>query len=163
MTLATVALAIAAVAFSAFCTGEHRILYNPSESAPRGWYWLAHTPSYQAGMFVFAQLPASAAALADERRYLPRGIPVLKRISAAQGAAVCESEGVVRISGRLTARSLPRDSHGRPLEPWSGCRVLGAGEYFLLSRHSQASFDSRYFGPVNYSALLGRAIPIWTW
>lgn len=55
------------------------------------------------------------------------------------------------------------DGRGRPLAPWSGCRPLAHGEVFLLASHSPASFDSRYFGPVQREAILGEALPLWTW
>ena len=37
------------------------------------------------------------------------------------------------------------------------------GELFLLSATNPASFDSRYFGPVAVSAVIGSAQPLWTW
>src|SRR6185312_13519037 len=136
------------IAFSAASKSGKRIFYNASESAPRGWYWLTPSISYRTGMRVFAILPGNAVALADKRRYLPRTVPILKPIAAVAGDAVCESTGIVRINGELVARALPRDSQDRPLQAWSGCRALSTEQYFLLSRDSEASFDSRYFGPV---------------
>lgn len=38
----------------------------------------------------------------------------------------------------------------------SGCVVLKADEYFLISPDVQAGFDSRYFGPVSIENILGR-------
>jgi type IV secretory pathway protease TraF len=37
------------------------------------------------------------------------------------------------------------------------CRRLEPGELFLLSVTNPASFDSRYFGPVSASAVIGVA------
>ncbi|PMU85654.1 S26 family signal peptidase, partial [Pseudomonas sp. GP01-A4] len=45
----------------------------------------------------------------------------------------------------------------------SGCRGLGASDYFLLARNVRASFDSRYFGPVAADSVIGRATPLWVW
>ncbi len=45
----------------------------------------------------------------------------------------------------------------------SHCRALRAGELFLLSATNPASFDSRYSGPIDAAAVLGRAQPMWTW
>jgi type IV secretory pathway protease TraF len=41
------------------------------------------------------------------------------------------------------------------------CRRLEPGELFLLSVTNPASFDSRYFGPVSASAVIGVAHPVW--
>ena len=139
------------------------LLYNPSESAPRGWYLQrpAHEP--KPGSLVFARLPPNAASLADQRGYLPRHLPILKRIGATEGQAVCVRNGLVRINGRAVAATRSRDGHGRPLPAWRGCRPLAHGEVFLLATHSPASFDSRHFGPVQREAILGEAVPLWTW
>jgi len=49
------------------------------------------------------------------------------------------------------------------LPQWSACRTLKTQELFLLSSYSPFSFDSRYFGPVKRAAVIGQAIPLWTW
>jgi len=56
---------------------------------------------------------------------------------------------------------LPADRMGRPLPSWQQCRRLESGELFLLSVTNPASFDSRYFGPIPASAVLGVAHPLW--
>jgi conjugative transfer signal peptidase TraF len=162
-TLIVLSIAIGALGYAAFTPIARRVLFNPSESAPRGFYWLSDPSSYPAGALVVARLPGGVATLADVRRYLPLSVPVLKRIAAEGSDVVCESSGVVRINARIVAYALPRDGRGRQLDSWSGCRSLAADEYYLLGRDSAASFDSRYFGPVTASALVGRAIPLWTW
>ncbi|WP_207948617.1 S26 family signal peptidase, partial [Pseudomonas aeruginosa] len=50
---------------------------------------------------------------------------------------------------------------GRPLPSLQLCRRLEPGELFLLSVTNPASFDSRYFGPVSASAVIGVAHPVW--
>jgi len=156
-------IAVCACVVPPFFSVPHRIFFNPSASAPRGWYWLAGSPSYELGTFTISRLPRSAAALADDRHYIPRTIPVLKQIAAATGDWVCESAGDVVIDGRFLARAVAQDGSGRDLNPWQGCRILAAREYFLLNPNSPQSFDSRYFGPVSESMLLGTARPLWTW
>ena len=59
------------------------------------------------------------------------------------------------------AAVLRADRLGRPLPSWRQCRRLRPGELFLLSRTNPASFDSRYFGPVSASAVIGVARPVW--
>jgi conjugative transfer signal peptidase TraF len=154
---------ILAAALGDWIQPAYRLLYNPTTSAPRGWYVIVPPRDLAVGAFALARLPPAAASLADERRYLPRSVPLVKHIAAMGGQSVCEKSGVVRIDRVLVARALTRDSAGRVLEPWSGCRRLAEDELFLLSPGNTASFDSRYFGPVRRSALLGKAIPLRTW
>ncbi|WP_442593366.1 S26 family signal peptidase [Parapusillimonas sp. JC17] len=139
-----------------------RLIYNASDSAPRGFYAIRQAkPAH--GDWVVTRLPPVAAALAAERQYLPINVPLLKRVAAMYGEHVCVGNGRVTINGQYIARALARDSLGRALTPWRGCRLLAEEEFFLLSDHHESSFDSRYFGPVSRMALLGVAVPIWVW
>lgn len=139
-----------------------RLIYNRSESEPIGWYRIQLAETLQAHDLVLARLPEPASTIADERRYLSRRVPILKEIGALDGQIVCLQEGLVSIDGVLAARARERDGASRVLVSWAGCRALAADEVFLLGR-SDASFDGRYFGPLTRDAVIGVAVPIWTW
>ena len=85
----------------------------------------------------------------------------LKRVGAVAPQTVCVFDALVWIDGVPVAAVLPADRLGRPLPSWRQCRQLRPGELFLLSVTNPASFDSRYFGPVSASAVIGVAHPIW--
>lgn len=160
---------LASLAWASFISPLPRVVYNPSDSVAVGWYRvdpLAHPagsppPAVQAGSIVLAPLPADAAAQAAWRGYLPMGIPLLKPVAAVAPQTVCIRGGIVRIDGVPAAAVLRRDGRGRLLRAWPSCRRLRPGELFLLSTTNPASFDSRYFGPVRVSAVLGIAHPVW--
>ena len=164
-----VAVGLAALAWAAFVQPLPRLIYNPSDSVPVGWYRvkpLDHRAtslprSLSVGSIVLTLLPADAAALAAQRGYLPAHVPLLKRVGAVAPQHVCIVAGQVRIDGVPTAAALPADRLGRPLPSWPHCRPLAEGELFLLSVTNPASFDSRYFGPVSASVLIGVAHPVW--
>uniref|UniRef100_C5CWH3 Putative conjugal transfer TRAF transmembrane protein n=1 Tax=Variovorax paradoxus (strain S110) TaxID=543728 RepID=C5CWH3_VARPS len=142
------------------------VVYNPSDSLPRGWYridGLDSAASLHVGSIVLARLPADVAAFAARRGYLPSGVPILKRIGARTPQSVCVCDQLVRIDGAVAASLRTHDSALRPLQAWSQCRPLAADELFLLGDTNPASFDSRYFGPISASAVLGVARPLWTW
>jgi type IV secretory pathway protease TraF len=138
------------------------LLYNPSASVARGWYLIVPATRLKVGALVIARLPAWAARLAAARDYLPITVPVIKRIAARGGEHVCERAGILSIEGRPVARALTADSAGRPLPAWRGCRDLRRNEFLLLGEGAADSYDGRYFGPVVASAIMGRAIPLWT-
>jgi len=48
-----------------------------------------------------------------------------------------------------------QDGLGRRLPQIEGCFILHANEVFLVSTDVQTSWDSRYFGPVKHSDVLG--------
>ncbi|MDA8347831.1 MAG: S26 family signal peptidase [Pseudomonadota bacterium] len=139
-----------------------RIFYNASPSIACGWYLVVPPYRLRVGMLVVAHIPPWAARLAAERDYLPITVPVIKRIAAGDGESVCERSGSLTIDGRVVARALGADSAGRPLPAWQGCGILGRGEFLLLG-DTWDSYDSRYFGPISARAVVGRAIPLWTW
>jgi conjugative transfer signal peptidase TraF len=141
----------------------YQLRYNTSRSAPLGWYVIVPAHQVQVGAFVLARPPLAAALLAEQRRYLPRNVPLLKRVAAAHGQLVCSTANALAIDRERVTRALTRDSLGRPLEAWKGCRHLAADELFLLNVDNAASFDSRYFGPIRRSDVVGQAIPLWTW
>ncbi len=142
------------------------VVYNPTESVPRGWYRVGRIDSVsklRVGNIVLARLPADVAAFASQRGYLPSNVPILKRIGAVAPQSVCVREQVVLIDGAAAATTRTHDGARRPLQAWQHCRPLAGGELFLLSDMNPASFDSRYFGPIVASAVLGVARPLWTW
>ena len=156
-------IAVAAVATSAVLSPTIRIVYNPTASAPRGFYLAVPATQLQRGDLVLVTLPKTVARLAAERGYLPTSVPALKEIAALEGQPVCARNGYLYIDGRATAQTLPFDGKQRALRAWKGCRVLLEGELFLVNRDAKASFDSRYFGPVDRSFVRARALSLWTW
>ena len=166
------ACGLAALAWASFVHPLPRLTYNPSDSVAVGWYRVypldppdprtgSLPPSLHVGSIVLTRLPANAAALAAQRGYLPTRVPLLKRVGAIAPQEVCIAGGSVRIDGVPSAAVLPADRLGRPLPSWPQCRQLQPGELFLLSVTNLASFDSRYFGPVSASAVIGVAHPVW--
>lgn len=163
------AVGFAALAWAAFVQPLPRLIYNPSDSVPIGWYRVQPLDHQAASLprpssvdsIVLTRLPADAAALAAQRGYLPAHVPLLKRVGAVAPQHVCIVAGQVRIDGVPTAAALPADRLGRPLPSLPLCRHLEPGELFLLSVTNLASFDSRYFGPVSASAVIGVAHPVW--
>lgn len=156
---------LAALAWASFVSPLPRLIYNPSNSVAVGWYRVDAIPrridSLPVGSIVLARLPAATAALAAQRGYLPSRVPLLKHVGAIAPQRVCIIDGVVRIDGVAVATVLRVDRIGRPLQAWPSCRHLRPGELFLLSATNPASFDSRYFGPIHASAVLGVAQPLW--
>ena len=151
-----------AVLFALVITPQLRLVYNASDSAPRGFYVVHRGAQFRVGDYVVARLPEDTARLAAARGYLPRSVPVLKRIAASGGQQVCLRHGTVYIDDKPTARVLHADGNHRPLSAWKHCRRLGPDELFLLNAYSLSSFDSRYFGPLDVSFVRGRAVALWT-
>jgi conjugative transfer signal peptidase TraF len=163
------AVGLAALAWAAFVQPLPRLTYNPSDSVAVGWYRIEPFDPRTASLLrplsvdsiVLVPLPVEVAALAAQRGYLPTRVPLLKRVGAVAPQHVCIVAGQVRIDGVPSAAVLPADRLGRSLPSLQLCRHLEPGELFLLSVTKPASFDSRYFGPVSASTVIGVAHRVW--
>lgn len=148
-------------ALIAWLQPQPRLIWNASASAPIGLYRLHHDAPPAIGDMVAIMPPPALARLMAERHYLPVGTPLLKHVGALPGQKVCRHGASVTIDGEPVASALPHDRRGRSLPLWRGCRTIANGMLFLLNAPAD-SFDSRYFGALPASALLGRVIPILT-
>lgn len=160
-TLAAASIGLVMIGFSAFAKPAPILIWNASASAPVGLYGLG-LGAARTGDFVLVRMPKMVGQLADQRGYLPRGVPLVKRIAALPGEHVCAFNDAIIIGGRIAARRLETDSKGRPLPWWNECRPLAGDEVFLINGAAPGSFDSRYFGPVPAENIVGRLVPLWT-
>lgn len=152
------ALGLALLGLSALLNPEPRLIYNPSPSAPIGWYRVEPGTELTVGMLVASRLPEEAERLADRRQYLPRGMPVIKTVWAVSGDAYCLHADRLTMRGTAFPLAL-QDSSGRELPALErGCRAVAPGHVLLLSDAIGNSFDSRYFGEVPLSLVIGEAI-----
>jgi type IV secretory pathway protease TraF len=87
---------------------------------------------------------------------------LLKRVLALPGQTVCRTGLTIVVDGIDVGEALERDGRGRPLPVWQGCRAIGEDELFVMNWQSADSLDSRYFGPLPASAVIGRVVPMWT-
>lgn len=157
--VAVVLSGIALIGMSAIARAP-LLVWNASASAPIGLYRVT-SGAPERGNLVLVRPPKSIAKLAAERRYLPRGVPLIKRIAAMGDDEVCAFNSVIIINGDVVAYQLKVDRKGRPMQRWNECRALDADEIFLLLKPAD-SFDSRYFGPIPRSQITGRLVPLWT-
>jgi conjugative transfer signal peptidase TraF len=137
-------------------------VWNASESVPIGLYGVQAPDNLIVTSLVVAMPPEPLASFLAESGYLPRGVPLIKRILALPGQSVCRHELRIVVDGIDMGAARERDRRGRALSVWQGCRIIAMGEVFLMNWDEPASLDSRYFGPIPISAILGRAEPLWT-
>ena len=137
-------------------------IWNASNSIPIGLYRLRPLTTLTVTELVAVQPPDLLAAFLDLNGYLPIGVPMLKRVLALPGQTVCRNGLTIAVDGIDVGQAQERDGRGRALPVWHGCRLIADGEVFVMNWQSTDSLDSRYFGPLPASAVIGRAIPVWT-
>ena len=139
-----------------------RWLWNASASVPEGLYALHPATSLRVGDLVVAMPPEPLASFLAGRRYLPAGVPLVKRVTALPPQLICRSGDTILIDGQPVGRALAHDRRGRPLPAWTGRHRLARGEVFLMNPGVRDSLDGRYFGALPAASILGRAVPVWT-
>src|ERR1700722_7891716 len=160
------ALSLAAGALVAGClielVGMPRplLVWNVTHSAPIGLYRRVFA-DVENGAWDLVRAPRAAADMAARRGYLPRAVPMVKRVAASTGDHVCRAGQSVSINGHTVAQALWRDSLDRALPVWAGCVDLKPDQIFLITS-PPTSFDSRYFGPVPVTNVIERIKPLWT-
>lgn len=137
-------------------------VWNATASVPTGLYAIRGKASLHVGERVAIEPPPDLRRLLAERRYLPTGVPLLKRIAAVSGQRICRFAQGITIDGEYVGVARARDRLGRPLPVWAGCHVLRSGELFVMNPAAPDSFDGRYFGVLLISDVIGRATPVWT-
>ena len=137
------------------------LVWNASPSAPMGLYWVNRKRDVHPGETVIARMPHAWREFAATRRYLPRNVPLVKRVAASKGHEVCAVGRLIFIDGMPTVERRLRDGQGRAMPSWEGCWRLRHGQYFLLMKDSPDSFDGRYFGITGSADIIGPARHIW--
>jgi conjugative transfer signal peptidase TraF len=137
-------------------------VWNASNSVPIGLYRVLPAKQLAVTELVAVQPPDLLAAFLDLNGYLPIGVLMLKRVLALPGQTVCRNGPTIAIDGIDVGRANERDGRGRPLPVWQGCQIIADGDVFVMNWQSADSLDSRYFGPLPASAVIGKAVPVWT-
>ena len=161
-TLVTAPVLIVLFVAVALVDPRPRVIWNASASAPIGLYRLHAASDPHTGTLVAVAPPRALAEWMETRGYLPEGVPLLKHVTAKAGQSVCRIRNMVSVDRQPVAVALDRDSRGRPLPVWQGCRILRPDEFLYMNPSVPDSMDGRYFGPLPATTLLGRATPMLT-
>jgi conjugative transfer signal peptidase TraF len=155
--------AIAMLASTIVAKPSPIFIWNSSRSVPVGLYRLRPAGNYHVTELVAVRPPEPLATYLELNGYLPTGVPMLKRVLALPGQTVCRNRRTISVDGIEIGEARERDGRGRPLPVWERCDLVGAGEFFLMNWQSATSLDGRYFGMMPATAIIGRALPVWTW
>ena len=154
------AAAVVSVVLTLLAPPRPWLIWNVSRSAPIGLYVVGSGQPPARSDMVAARLAPPWRAFASARRYLPANVPLIKRVAAAAGDRICATGADIVVNDIAVARRFDRDTAGRPMPHWSGCIILGRGEYLLLMP-GPASFDGRYFGPTAEGDIVGKVDLLW--
>ena len=140
--------------------------YQQTKSMPEGLYFYMPVRHILRGDDVVFIPNIEIERLMIKRGYLSKPTKLLKRIVASKGDVVCVDNDRVLITNvednyRFNAHIYQTDTKGRVLPKIHMCKALIEGEYFVIGVSNRHSFDSRYFGVIKKSQILGRAELLW--
>ena len=138
------------------------LVWNASASVPIGLYKVTPATHLTVTDLVVALPPAPLATMLADEGYLPRGVPLIKRVLALPGQTVCRTGVFVTVDRILMGSAREKDRNGHPLPSWQGCRVVVTDHVFLMNWDESDSLDGRYFGTLPLASVVGRAEPLWT-
>lgn len=132
------------------------VTLNASASMPRGAWHITDTTQTppKPGQILAVHAPPDAHALGCVRE----GQLLLKEVVAVGGERVCLDGGQIHTSRGAYGKAAPKTA---PALAWEGCKTLPENTLFLATPHER-SCDSRYFGWVSRSSVVGKATPILT-
>ncbi|WP_134726898.1 S26 family signal peptidase [Paracoccus luteus] len=139
-----------------------RLVWNASASVPIGFYAIAPADRIEVPDLVAVLPPEPIADFMVHRGYIARDVPLLKHVVGLPGQRVCRDGRAITVDAVPLGEARDRDSQGRDLPVWQGCRIIAEGEVFLMNLDVSDSLDGRYFGPLPASTVIGRATPLFT-
>ena len=88
---------------------------------------------------------------------------LVKRVIALPGQTIYSSRNSIYVNGRLLAEPyLPHyDPLGPPIASSQHPYRVPPGEFYVLGDNRADSCDSRYWGPVEGSSILGKVVLVW--
>ena len=152
-----VCLALFGMAFSP----SEKVLWNRTASAPTGLYWLNDNP-FTLGRWVVVSAKSPEAIWANQRGFVGKNWPLLKRVAGVPGDEICRVDGRILINQTPQGIARETDSMMRDLPSWEGCIRLRNSQVFLMNPHPD-SLDGRYFGPTNVSDIQSSAQLVLEW
>ena len=93
----------------------------------------------------------------------PEGSDLVKRVIALPGQTIYSSGNSVYVNGRLLSESYlpPDDPLGLPIASRQHPYRVPPGEFYVLGDNRAISCDSRYWGPVEGSSIVGKVVLVW--
>ncbi len=94
-----------AIGVSAFVHPAPKLIWNASASVPIGLYRVRPVGDLHVTELVVVRPPPPLANFLAERGYLPKSVPLLKRILALSGQTVCRSGRTITVDSTVMTRS----------------------------------------------------------
>ena len=94
------------------------------------------------------------------REWLPKNIPLLKKIVGVAGDFLCIKQQNVYINKKWIGKVYTTDGKGNALPIFSFCGKIPKDNYFMQGIANPHSFDSRYYGLIDQSQIMSKVVKL---
>ena len=137
------------------------LIYNATASVPVGWYIKLPMSNLEIGDYVVFDPPAEVKDFVLDRGYMTENELMMKQVGGLAGDHYCviQSTHEFYAKGKYIGQVAKKDGQDRDLPVLDGDFVVPAGKFLPITTHP-FSFDGRYFGSVDMSAIQYKVYPI---
>lgn len=138
--------------------GKTLFILNQTKSLPRGFYRVIEQENYRRGDLVVFHIPDTIRTFIQSRFQMPDNAYLMKYIVGLPGDTYTVKDGIFIVENDAIGAVLKHDNNGKPMPVFEYNGVLKSG-VLVAKKGLNLSIDSRYFGPVPRSTIIGRAEP----
>jgi conjugative transfer signal peptidase TraF len=136
----------------------YHITYQATPSVPKGFYVIKPVQKISRGDLVVFLPLASVQDFMQQHHWIPDSGWLMKVVSAVPGDEICRRHDRFWVNGVEVAQVFHFYAPGKKLPQYYFCGRVPKDQYFLLGPQHPHSFDSRYFGFVSRSQIIGNAV-----
>lgn len=136
------------------------LIKQVTPSMPKGYYLTYRTEDIGRNDDVLFQPNEKTQQFIVGHGWLPKGVPLLKRIVGIQGDRLCIKQQQVVLNNKTIASIKDKDIKGNQLPQFQFCGVIAHNQYFVQGIANDHSFDSRYYGLISGNQIISKAIKL---
>jgi len=129
--VSTTCFSALSIGMSALIHPTPKLIWNASASVPIGLYAVHPADTLHVGELLVVAPPEPLAIFLDQRHYLPKGVPLLKRVAALPGQTVCRTGQTIFVDGAAMAMRLDAIVSGVRCPSGKAAASLPRGEFSL--------------------------------
>lgn len=137
-------------------------IYNHTNSLPCGIYLKIPYSSINKNDYVVIDIPENVRKLCEERGWLKKDEPLLKKVGGLEGDTFIISDKDFYINNSYIGPIFEVDNQNNPMPKIRGSFTIRQHCFIPYSDYITRSFDGRYFGEIPLSYIKFKVIPLIT-
>ncbi len=136
------------------------IIKQLTPSMPEGYYLTYYTNKIERKDDVVFWPNQKTQDLIVKRKWLAKGVPLLKQVVGVPGDQLCIKDHKVYLNTKEIAKIERFDDQHRMLPVFRYCGIIPKAHYFMQGISNPKSFDSRYYGLISKAQITAKAVKL---